>query len=158
MTLPELLDEIGDDLVKEIQTNLIKADKSATGKLVKSIDYRLIVSESQRLVRQLRIEILGEDYLKWVDEGRRPGAKMPPPQKLDKWIVARRIAPRDAQGRFISRKSLQFLIARSISKKGIKATNVLDKSVKTILSKYKEKLNAAAVEEFNEIITKFFEK
>lgn len=158
MNLVELFDEIGEDLVKEIKRNLIKEDKKATGRLVRSIDYRLIVSESQRLVRQLRIEILGEDYLKYVDEGRRPGAKMPPPSKLDKWIVVRRLAPRNKEGKFISRKALQFLIARSIAKNGIKPTNVLDKSIKSILSKYKQKLNESAVEQFNELITKFFEK
>lgn len=158
MNLVDLFNEIGEELTKEIKQNLLKANKKATGTLINSIGYRLIVSESQRLVRELRIEILGEDYLKWVDEGRRPGAKMPPPSKLDKWIVARKIAPRDKEGRFISRKSLQFLIARSISKKGIKATNVLEKSIDSVLSKNRQKLNEAAVEEFNKIVTKFFEK
>ena len=46
--------------------------------------------------------------------------KMPPPSKLDKWIVKKGIAPRDDKGKFISRKSLQFAIARSIFYKGIK--------------------------------------
>jgi len=45
--------------------------------------------------------------------------KMPPPSKLDKWIVRRGLAPRD-KGKFTGRKSLQFLIARSIFEKGIK--------------------------------------
>ncbi len=46
-------------------------------------------------------------------------SKMPPPSKLDKWIIRRGIAPRD-KGKFLSRKSLQFVIARSIFEKGIK--------------------------------------
>ena len=45
--------------------------------------------------------------------------KMPPPSKLDKWIVRRGLAPRD-KGKFTGRKSLQFIIARSIFEKGIK--------------------------------------
>ena len=45
---------------------------------------------------------------------------MPPPRKLDKWIVRKGIAPRDKNGKFMSRKTLQFLIARSIFTKGIK--------------------------------------
>ena len=45
---------------------------------------------------------------------------MPPPSKMDKWIVKRGIAPKDEKGRFIKRKSLQFMIARSIYNNGIK--------------------------------------
>ena len=48
--------------------------------------------------------------------------KMPPPKAFDKWGVRKGIAPRDKQGKFIKRKSLNFLIARSIFEKGIKPT------------------------------------
>ena len=46
--------------------------------------------------------------------------KMPPANKLDKWIVKRGIAPRDKNGKFIPRKSVQFAIARGIFYHGIK--------------------------------------
>jgi hypothetical protein len=45
---------------------------------------------------------------------------MPPPSKLDKWIVRKGIAPRNVAGKFQSRKGLQFAIAKSIFKYGIK--------------------------------------
>ena len=45
---------------------------------------------------------------------------MPPAKSLDKWTIRKGIAPRDKEGRFIPRKSLNFLIARSIYNKGIK--------------------------------------
>jgi hypothetical protein len=45
---------------------------------------------------------------------------MPPANKLDKWTVKRTIAPIDEKGRFITRKGLNFIIARSIYQKGIK--------------------------------------
>jgi len=61
---------------------------------------------------------------------------MPPPSKLDKWIVRKGIAKRDAKGRFISRKSLQFLIARGIYNNGIKPslffTKPFEKAFKNI--------------------------
>lgn len=45
--------------------------------------------------------------------------KQPPSGILDKWSVRKGIAPRDEKGRFIKRKSLVFLIARSIKSKGV---------------------------------------
>jgi hypothetical protein len=54
-------------------------------------------------------------------------SKMPPPSALDQWIVRKGIAPRDAKGRFITRKSLQFLIARGIYKNGIAPSLFLTK-------------------------------
>lgn len=158
MNLVEIFDEIGADLKQEMIRNLLALDKKATGTLIRSIDYRLIVIEAQRLVRELKIELTAADHLKYVDSGRRKGAKMPPPAKLDKWIIARGIAPRDKKGRFISRKSLQFAIARGIQKNGIKPTNVIKKSIDAVLKKNKKKLSDAVVEEFNDIITTIFQK
>jgi hypothetical protein len=45
--------------------------------------------------------------------------KMPPSKALDKWSVRKGLAPRDKDGKFISRKSLNYLIARSIYINGI---------------------------------------
>jgi hypothetical protein len=45
---------------------------------------------------------------------------MPPPSKLDKWIIKKGIAPRGEGGKFVTRKQLQFAIARKIYNYGIK--------------------------------------
>ena len=39
------------------------------------------------------------------------GHSQPPSRALDKWVVRKGIAPRDASGKFMSRKSITFLIA-----------------------------------------------
>lgn len=46
--------------------------------------------------------------------------KAPPPQSLEKWISAKRFQFRNEKGQFMSYKSMSYIIARSIFKKGIK--------------------------------------
>jgi len=41
-------------------------------------------------------------------------------KSLDKWIIRKGLAPRDKDGKFMSRKTLKFLMARSIYMSGIK--------------------------------------
>jgi hypothetical protein len=54
---------------------------------------------------------------------------------LDKWIIQRGIAPRDKKGRFMSRASLKFLIARSIYSQGIEPTYFFTKPYQNLLRK-----------------------
>lgn len=60
-------------------------------------------------------------------------SKMPPPSKLDGWVVSNGIAPRTSGGQFTSRKGIDFVIARSIMENGIKPKNftqpVIDKKI-----------------------------
>jgi len=62
--------------------------------------------------------------------------KQPPTGILDKWVVKKGIAPRDAGGRFIARKSLVYLIARSIKLKGIKSLAFFQKPLGLALKKF----------------------
>jgi hypothetical protein len=72
--------------------------------------------------------------------------KQPPSGILDKWSVRKGIAPRDEKGRFIKRKSLVFLIARSIKSKGIQGISFFQKPLginykdlqKNLLKEFKE--------------------
>jgi hypothetical protein len=146
--LKSALEQVGIDLVKELTKQLLNADKKASGNLIKSLDYKVVET-----VDGFILNLLAADYLNTVDQGRKPG-KMPPPSKLDKWIVIRGIAPRDKKGKFISRKSIQFLIARSIGKNGIKPTNVIRKSIDSIYSNKIKLLEQAAVKDIVELIEK----
>ena len=56
------------------------------------------------------------------------GAKGGLTRGLDKWIVKKGIAPRDSSGKFLSRKSIKYLIARSIYIRGIHGISFFQKS------------------------------
>jgi len=120
------LEEFRDKVIEESKQNL-KSLKKGGGTLENSIKGGEVKVTDNSL--QFGIEMA--DYGVFQDKGvsgvkqkyNTPYSyttKMPPPSKLDKWTVKKGIAPRDDKGRFISRKSLQFAIARSIFYKGIK--------------------------------------
>ena len=117
------LEEFRDFVIKNAQQNL--STKNASGKLRDSFKATVkVMPNSMTFMFEM------EEYGWYQDKGvsgvkqkyNTPFSyktKMPPPSKLDKWIVRRGLAPRD-KGKFTGRKSLQFLIARSIFEKGIK--------------------------------------
>ena len=119
--------------------------KGKSGKLSDSLKYRLEATD-----KGYNLIFKGADYAAFVDKGvsgtkttrtyhnvfgkreRSPFKytnKQPPASVLDKWIVRKGIAPRTKTGQFMERKSLQFLIARSIKSKGLASTSFLSKAV-----------------------------
>tara|TARA_R110002126_G_scaffold250653_1_gene393513 strand:+ start:55 stop:597 length:543 start_codon:yes stop_codon:yes gene_type:complete len=130
----EALELFRDKVIEESKKNLRKIGKGG-GTLENSIEG----TEVKVTDRSLEFEIKMADYGVFQDKGvsgikqkyNTPYSyktKMPPPSKLDKWIVKKGIAPRTSGGKFKGRtiskvgfaKSIQFLIARSIFYKGIK--------------------------------------
>ena len=120
------LDAFRKQVVKQARRNAQRF--SASGDLAKSLTSRLNVSKNS-----FSLEFLMEEYGNYQDKGvsgknkkyntpYKYTNKMPPGKALDKWTIRRGIAPRDKEGKFLSRKSLTFLIARSIFKNGIKPT------------------------------------
>jgi hypothetical protein len=151
-------------VIGEAKRNLRK--KNASGKLASSLKEDITVSKNS-----FSFSIEMEDYGEFVDKGvsgkKRKYAtpytfksKMPPPKKLDKWIVRRGLAgTRDKEGRFISRKSMQFLIARAIYNKGIKPSLFLTKPFQKYFAMLPDSIAEAyglQVDEFLEFATRKF--
>ena len=112
-------------VIQQSRSNLSKGNKNASKEL-----YNSLGSDVEKTSKGFSLAFNMADYGKFQDKGvsgtekkyntpYKYTNKMPPPSKLDKWIVRKGIAPRN-KGKFQSRKSLQFAIARSIYKKGIK--------------------------------------
>lgn len=161
--LKDALVEIRNLIVKESKENLIRDGKGG-GALEESIKG----TDVKETKNTLEFQILMEDYATFVDKGVSGTKKkydtpysytdkMPPPSALDKWTVRKGIAPRDEKGRFMERKTLQFLIARSIFKNGIEPslfyTKPYHKYLKNI-SKRLEKSYRVDVKDFTEFVIK----
>ena len=124
-------------VIQQSRTNLTKGKKNSSKTLYNSLDYDINVSPNS-----FSLSFLMEDYGVFQDKGvsgikkkyNTPYSytnKMPPPSKMDKWIVRKGLkGVRGKDGKFISRKSLQFMIARSIYNNGIKPSLFFTKPFK----------------------------
>ena len=72
--LKRVLNDFGKFLVEEYKDNLILNDKNASDELYNSVSY--IVETPANGVFNVNISLL--DYWKYIENGRRAGAKMPP--------------------------------------------------------------------------------
>jgi hypothetical protein len=127
--LQKALDRFKNHVIKESKSNLTKLKKNSSKKLYNSIKGTVKVNENS-----FEMDFTMQDYGQFQDKGvsgkitKYPNtpynykSKMPPPKALDKWIVRKGIAPRNEKGQLMSRKSIQFLIARKIFLHGIKPT------------------------------------
>jgi hypothetical protein len=138
----EELNRFAKYVISQSRANLTRGKKNSSKELYNSLKSNLKVSTNS-----FELSFLMEEYGVFQDKGVSGvkkkyntkysyTTKMPPPSKMDKWIVKKGIAPRDKNGKFISRKSLQFMIARSIFNNGIKPslffTKPFEKAFKNI--------------------------
>ena len=102
------LKKFRDNVVKQARANLTRMGKNSSGKLYNSID-----AEVQVMPNSIGIYFDMEEYGAYQDKGVNGKRsvwntaysykdKMPPPSKLDKWIVRKGIAPRN-NGKFKGR-------------------------------------------------------
>jgi hypothetical protein len=156
------LKKFRDYVIKESRSNLTRLKKNSSKKL-----YNSLKGEYKLMANSFSLYFSMEDYGTFQDKGvngkrsvyttaYKFGTKMPPPKALDKWIVRKGIAPKDKQGRFISRKSLQFLIARSIYFNGIKPslffTKPFEAAYKQLPGELVAKYGLDAIKLFNSTI------
>lgn len=148
---PEVLEEEkiwAQQVVTNAKSILTSNKKIASGKLVNSVRYTIDP--------QGKISFLYATEGKWVTFGRRKGSRQPPTAPIETWIKQKGIKGRDSRGRFITDKSLAYLIARGIKRDGIaplpfmklaidQSIKQLGKSLKTSVAKAEVKKWKAAV-------------
>jgi hypothetical protein len=138
----KLANEFGKDYVK-VMVALLKGNrpfaKVASGSLVNSINYRL-----QDTANGINVILLANDYLKWVDRGRKPGT-YPPIQAIQKWVAIKGIP-----------KQAAWAIRTNIFKFGIKPTRVIAKTRFQLETnrKYSQKYERAIVDTLTKNIEK----
>jgi hypothetical protein len=143
------LDSFAFDVVDDAKRELQRKKKNASKTLSDSLDYDLNVSKNS-----FALTFTMEDYGEFIDAGVKGAGgtkadgskwkrkrtsnislfkkgkgftnKMPPSKAFDKWTVRKGISPRK-NGKFTTRKGLNFAIAKSVFHTGIEGTNFFSK-------------------------------
>jgi hypothetical protein len=154
------------EFIKNAEDNLKKSNSNTTGALTDSLDFDLITTSSG-----YTINLNALDYYKFVNEGVRGATtsrknntspykykdKMPPISPIAKWIKDNRLTARatdvkmyGATGRerkaippARAQKTLAFLIARSIYRDGLRATNFFTDALNDTFKDFGQNLSKA---------------
>jgi len=176
--LQKELERFRDFVINEAKKNLIRGKKNASKGLFESLRGNV-----KAMPNSFYMDFEMSDYGKFQDKGvkgKNPNAlpkesknygvqKAPnSPYKfgtgsgqkggltrsLDKWIIRKGLAPRDKDGKFMSRKTLKFLMARSIYFSGIKPslffTTPFEKAFKMLPEELVEKFGLDALNLFKQ--------
>lgn len=154
----EALEKYAKYVVQQSRSNLTKKGNKASGDLYKSLGFQ---------VTDDNITFTGEEYGLYQDQGVRgknayysasanspfrfgtgTGPEGGLRKGIAKWIKQKGIKGRDKKtGRFITDKSLTFLISRSIYDKGLRATLFFTKPFEAGLVKYGDEIAEAFIED-----------
>jgi hypothetical protein len=155
----QALEKYAKYVIQQSRSNLTRKEHKASGKLYESLSYKIQAN---------RVKFLGEEYGLYIDKGVRgseghyadqttsgspfqyrhhPSSDGEFVKSLSKWIKKKGIKGRDEKGRFIKDKTLSYLIARSIYKKGIRATLFFTKPFERGLDLYGDEIVAGYLED-----------
>ena len=137
--LIDALNKMRGQYVKELTDSLTEKNLISSGKLGESL--KINVQPKVKVFGQIyRMQINMADYGENVDKGRKPGKGLPP-GVLEDWLrqpnTLQKVTGQDKQLKDYERKSLAYVINRSIKRKGIKPKNwiqpAFDKGSKNIV-------------------------
>ena len=145
-------------VIQQAKSNLTKMGKNSTGALHKGLKGDVTVFSTGNFALEFDLGKYGEFQDKGVSGKKKKyntpfsyKSKMPPSKVFEQWVKNKGIKGRDKKGRFITTKSLTFLIARGIFNNGIKPSLFFTKPFE---NEYK-KLSDDLVEAFGLDIDKF---
>ena len=171
----KVLERFAQKVINQSIQNLSKQDHIDSGKLAQGMDYNVKVYPSGAI----ELDFFMADYGKFVDKGvKGSSGKQSPKGKrnaykskykfkgqnikkgvIENWAKRKGIQGRDKKGRFIKRKSLAFLIGRSIALFGLPATrffsNAFRQHYKNLPANF-TKAYADDVQQFLKFATKDF--
>lgn len=133
----QFLNDFGKELADKYKRNLVNDDAIDTSKLLNSIKY---IFNNNNTSFEISMEMA--EYWKYVESGRKSG-KFPPISAIREWVKVKPVIPRPYNGKLPTENQLAFLIARSISKKGIRPRPIFNDSLDDVMRDFENGLEDA---------------
>jgi hypothetical protein len=127
------------DIIRGI---LIKNNKVATAKTIST----LRAETEFRIDEYAEINVFGSKVFEYIEQGRPPNSKMPPQGSLLEWMSARGIT------------GSEFAIRKSIAKKGIPPTPIIEMSIIEIKADISNILSSDLIKEMTNTINQSVQK
>ena len=145
----QAIDEFGRLIVDNYKAEL-EACGYQDGQLYRTLNYSVSTGTGGWV-----ISVSLENYWKYIEAGRRAGAKMPPLDAIEKWINVKQIIPHSMtlkSGKTVipSVKQLSFLIARKISRDGIRPRPFFKQSFESAKREFLHKIEEAIIADIKE--------
>ena len=148
----KILNKFAKYVIQQARTNLTKKNKNSSKKLYDSLEYRI-----NRYKDSIDLLFNMEEYGFFQDLGvsgkkvkyNTPYSykdKMPPSKSFSQWVIRKGLkGVRGEDGKFIPRKSLQYLIAKSVFMNGIKPSFFFTKPFQAAFKKIPKELKEAFI-------------
>lgn len=142
------LNDFGNFIITNYKSQL-EAEQMNNGELYRTISYSVSTVNSGWV-----ISVSLADYWKYVEYGRRPG-KMPPVSAIENWIKVKQIIPHSMtlkSGKTVipTIPQLSFLIARKISRDGIRPRPFFKQSFESAKREFLHKIEEAVLADIKE--------
>ena len=143
------LNDFGNFIITNYKSQL-EAEQMTNGELYNKISYSVSTVSSGWV-----ISVSLADYWKYIENGRRAGAKMPPLDVIEKWIDVKQIKPHSMtlkSGKTVipTPPQLPFLIARSIGRRGIAPKPLFQKSFEAAKQQFMQVIKDAITQDIKE--------
>lgn len=122
MEITDGIKQICGDLLERYKKAIEDNGHVASGALVNTASYQVMFNGMW-----LEVSFNLEEHWKYLENGTKP--HFPPIDAIENWIRIKRIVPHSINGKVPSTRQLAFLIARSISVNGTKATKLLQNTI-----------------------------
>lgn len=140
MTVEEVLNRYGQDLVQAMKDALHAKDAYASGQLESMMDY-----DVEATADGYTLYLVAPDYLKWLDQGTRP--HWAPIEPLQRWVWAKGIVPEERNGKLPTVEQLPYMIQHGIAVNGTEGIHQVNAVADMVFDRWEKELQEAMLDD-----------